>query len=155
VHAPGAVWVLIALGLVLVAFVVYSQIQDSRAQRRAAALHVEAVEFEGKKNLQAAYRRYSWLCDVATFRPSGGGESSCESAARLNSTISAAYDETVAALKRYRKAKGRYPDSLDEVKEQVPPSLVPVLSGFKYIREGDTKASILTGIEVSVVFSLK
>lgn len=159
--APGR-WFVLAMLLFIVAVAAdrawlarKSQIPYESRVSQVRSIFSDAVALERDGQVQAAYRRYSTICEGSygidrNDIPAGA----CEGAYRLSASLRTAYEHTIAALERYREATGRYPESLDAIAKEIPESSVAAFSGFRYFRNSDIDVDIVTGRYGSVTFDL-
>jgi hypothetical protein len=110
----STLWFSVAILASIAAWFAFSQIRYEFRVERARSTFSDAAVFEKGGQVQAAYRRYSTLCE-GSFEikrhdvPAGA----CDGAARLSRNMATAYEHTMAALERYREATGRLPRLLE------------------------------------------
>lgn len=113
----------------------------------------EAAKFELDGKLQAARSKYKevdlYACDAREL--SLAAESN---AIRLSQVIQVAYDDTQSVLNAYLAKNGRYPDTLEEVRDQIPERSRPAFSSFNYVRRSDKEMAIVTGLYGMHTFDL-
>lgn len=132
-----------------------SHIEYQSKLQRVNSAYVEAQKLERSGNLQGAYAIYSPLCEggIGIDRsdlPIGA----CDGARRLTIAINDSYKITMSVLNQYRVDHGRYPDTLKEIREAIPKESLSAFDGFRYVRESDSKADLITGLYGSQSFSL-
>lgn len=113
----------------------------------------DAAKLELSGQLQAAYARYkevnNFSCEISTVELEAESE-----IIRIGSIILTAHDDTRKILDSYFAENGRYPDSLEQIKERIPERSRIAFSGFTYARNSDTDVGIVTGLYGSKSFSL-
>jgi hypothetical protein len=144
---------LLALGS-LAAWIVHDRVRYGGLVERASLLYAEAAAFEARGEPQNAYRRYDILCEGIGIKRSDVPHGACEGAQRLSLNIHKAYEDATAALNKYREVSGRYPESLNSVRKDIPESSQAAFSGFRYERESDSRVSIDLGLYGSVTYDL-
>lgn len=143
------------LSVLLVAFVVVGEKRYGERVARSQTMFAEASALEARGDFRNAYRRYSTLCE-------GGMEikrvdvpvGACEGAERLSRSVETAYEHAMRAVDSYRSRHGRYPATLADVASDIPAESQTAFGGFRYVRTGDEKAEIVTGLYGSMSFSL-
>jgi hypothetical protein len=143
------------LSALLIALVVVGEKHYDERVGRSQAMFVEASALEVRGDFQSAHRRYSALCEVGmeikrVDVPAGA----CERAERLSRSIENAYKHAMRALGSYRSKNGRYPTTLVDLVDDIPAESQAAFGGFRYVRTGDDKAEIVTGLYGSVSFNL-
>jgi len=112
----------------------------------------EAVALEKEGKLQEAFRRYNVVSEQGCKSPER--IKADYGAQRLSHKIKKAYKETETALNKYLEVHGHYPDSLEAVRKDISPSLIDAFNGFEYVKHGDEKMGIITGLINPTSFSL-
>ena len=113
----------------------------------------DAASLEQSGQLQAAYAKYkevnNFSCEISDVELAAERH-----IIRIGSTIRTAHDDTRKALDGYLAEHGRYPDSLEQIRDKIPERSLVAFSGFTYARNSDTDAGIVTGLYGSTSFSL-
>lgn len=128
-------------------------VDDCLPKEKGSKLFSEAVALEHNGKLQDAYHRYSSVSQEGCNNPER--LKAGEGALRLTRVIVQAHKDTEAALENYLAENGRYPDTLNEIKHEIPKSSLDAFNGFQYFKEADQKMGIGTGLYGSAEFSLK
>jgi hypothetical protein len=123
------------------------------AETKAIALLEEGRQLESADKPQAARMKYkqvdNFSCENTEVRAQA-----FDNAVRLQRQIESAYADTMAALNRFREMTGRYPATLEEIKDDIPIPSRAAFAGFKYVRRGDADADIVTGLYGAAQFDL-
>lgn len=119
----------------------------------SAKLYHEAVVFEQANKIQDAYQRYNVVSEQGCRSPERINAG--QRASHLTKAIVKASDDTVTALEEYRKLNGKYPASLEGVRDKIPAESMAAFNGFVYHRESDQKMGVVTGLYGSATFSLR
>ena len=143
------------LSVLLVALVAVGEKRYAERVARSQTMFAEASALEVRGDFPSAYHRYSTLCEGGMeIKRVDAPVGACEGAERLSRSIETAYKHAMIAIDTYRSKHGRYPATLVDVASYIPAESQAAFGGFRYVRIGDEKAEIVTGLYGSVAFSL-
>ena len=113
----------------------------------------DAAKLEQAGQLQSAFAKYkevnNFSCEISNIELTAEGH-----IIRISSIIRTAHDDTRKVLDEYLAEHGRYPDSLEQIKDRIPERSRIAFNGFTYGRNSDTDVGIGTGLYGSKSFSL-